>query len=120
MTNHKTKQNAECAVGLMRQLTTLYVNVPSPKLAQKKYKRRHDWVGRSIYWEVCGANGIRVKTKWYEHQTEAIIVNDLFKILWDFTVQTDHFITVRKPDMIVIDEEHHVTKLTSSYHMTHE
>ena len=45
--------------------------------------------------------------KWYEHQPEAVIENDSCKILWDFTVQTDHFITARRPDMIFIDKKHH-------------
>ena len=52
-------------------------------------------------------NGIHVKSKWYEHQPEAVIENDSCKILWDFTIQTDHFITARRPDMIFIDEKHH-------------
>ena len=33
------------------------------KLAQKEYKERHDWIGRRIQWEICGANGIHVKSK---------------------------------------------------------
>ena len=75
------------------------------KHAQKEYKRRHDWIGRRIHWEICGANGIHVKSKWYEYQPEVVIENECCKILWDFTVQTDHFITARKHDMIFIDKE---------------
>ena len=52
-------------------------------------------------------NRIHVKSKWYEHQPKAVIKNDSCKILWDFTVQTDHFITARRPDMIFVDKEHH-------------
>ena len=78
-----------------------------PKLAQKEYKRRHDWSGRRIHWEICGANGIHVKPKQYEHQLEAVIEYDFCKILWDFTVQTNHFITARRPDMIVIDKKYY-------------
>ena len=63
------------------------------KLGQKEYKRKHDWVGRQIHWEICVANGIHVKSKWYEHQTEAL--------------QTDHFVTAGRPDMILIDKKHH-------------
>ena len=77
------------------------------KLAQKEDKRRHDWIGRHVHWEICGANGIHVKPKWYERQLEAVVENDLCKILWYFIVQTDHFITARRPDMIIIDKEHH-------------
>ena len=53
----------------------------SPKLAQKVYKRRHDRIGRRIYWEVCGANGIHVKPKQYEHQPGPVIENDSCRIL---------------------------------------
>ena len=69
------------------------------KIAQKKYERRHDWIRRHIYWEICGVIGIHVKPKWCEHQPEAVIENDSCKILWD--------ITGRRPDMIVIDQELH-------------
>ena len=59
-----------------------------PKLAQREYKRRHDWVGRRIHWEICRASGVHVKSKWYEYQPKVVIENDSSKILWDFTVQT--------------------------------
>ena len=52
-------------------------------------------------------NGIHVKSKWYEHQPGIVIENDSCKILWDFTVQKDHFITARKPGMIFTDKKHH-------------
>jgi len=34
---------------------------------------------------------------------QTVMENELFKILWDFTVQTDHVIA-RRPDMIVVDK----------------
>ena len=64
-------------------------------------------IGRCIHWEICGANGTHVKSKWYEHQPKPVIENDPCKILWDFTVQTDHFITATRPGMIFIDKGHH-------------
>ena len=36
-----------------------------------------------------------------------VIENDTCKILWDFILQTDHFMTERRPRVIVIDKEHH-------------
>ena len=77
-----------------------------PKISQKEYKKRHDWIGKHIHWEICVANGIHVKPKWHEYQPETVIENDSWKILWDFTTQTDHFITARRPDMIFIDKEY--------------
>ena len=64
------------------------------KHTQREYKRRHAWIGRRIHWEICRANGIHVKSKLYE--------KDSCKILWSFTVQTDHFITTRGPIIIII------------------
>lgn len=55
---------------------TNYVVNEYPKLAQKKYKRRHDWIGRRIYWELFRQNGIHVKPRWYKHQPESVIEND--------------------------------------------
>ena len=57
-------------------------------------------------------NGIHVKSKWYEHQPQPVIENGSCKILWDFTVQADHFITARRPDMIFIDKEHHERQIS--------
>ena len=87
----------------------------SPKLAQKKYKRSHDWIERCIHWEICGANGTHVEPKWYEHQLEAVIENDLCKIFWDFTVQTDHFITAKRSDIIAIDKDYHECQITEKF-----
>ena len=52
-----------------------------PKLAQREYKRKHDWLGRRIHCEIWRGNGIHGKSKWYEHQLEAVIENDSRKIL---------------------------------------
>ena len=78
-------------------------------------------MGRRIHWKIFRANGIHVKSKWYEHQPEAVIENDSCKILWDFTVQTDHFVTARRPDMILTDKEHHECQIIDlPYRVTQE
>ena len=88
---------------------------------EREYKRRHFWGSRCIHWENCRANGIHDKSKWYEHQPEAVIENESCKILWDFTVQTDHFITARRLDMILlIKNTTHAKLLTLLYPMTQE
>ena len=62
----------------------------------------HDWVARKIHWEVCRKIGFDVNEKWYKHEPEKVVENDSWKILWDFTIQTDHAIEARKPDMVII------------------
>ena len=75
------------------------------KLAQNDYKRRHDWVGKATHWDICKHKGFQVTDKWYTHETESVVENDYYKILWDFDVQTDHEISARRPDLIIINKE---------------
>ena len=57
-TNHikaridKTQQNSKCRLCGDRDETINLVNECS-KLAQKKYKTRHNWLGKVIHWKFC-------------------------------------------------------------------
>ena len=73
-------------------------------LTQREYKRRHDWVGRKIHWEVSRKIGFDVNEKWYKHEPEKVVKNDSWKILWGVTIKTDHIIEARRPDMVIIDK----------------
>ena len=81
------------------------------KMAQKEYKRRHDWVGKKVHWEVSKRCGFDVAEKWYKHEPDAVSENNDFHILWDFEVQTDHVIEARRPDMIVTDKKNNICKI---------
>ena len=37
--------------------------------------------------------------------------NDKYKILWDFTVQTDHGIYGRRPDVIVVQRDKNLCQI---------
>ena len=41
---------------------------------------------------------------WYEHEPKNVVENENFKILWDFTIQCDHMIEARRPDIVVVDK----------------
>ena len=75
------------------------------KIAQKEYKRRHNFKGRTIDLEVCRKYDLDTKDKWYEHEPQAVCENEHYKILWDFPIQTDHVIEARRPDMIIVDKK---------------
>ena len=77
----KSQEGRKCRVFSRADEKINHVACECPKLAQKEYKRRHDRIGRRIYWEVCGANGIHVKPKRYEHQPGLVIENDSCRIL---------------------------------------
>ena len=67
-----------------------------------EHKRRRDWFGTKIHWEICRKYGREVKEKWYEHKPQVITESDECKILWVFTVQTDHEIYGRRPDTLIV------------------
>ena len=60
-----------------------------PKLAQKKYKRRHDNVPRTVHWELCKKHGLRSLDRWYEHTPDEVMKNDEVDLYWDLTIQTN-------------------------------
>ena len=74
------------------------------KLAQKEYKRRHISAGRYVNWQFCEKLGFNWARLWYEHEPESVIENKNFKILRDFTIQCDHMIEARIPDIVVVDK----------------
>ena len=36
------------------------------------------------------------------HNTASVLENETHKLLWDFDIQTDHLISARRPDLIII------------------
>ena len=35
------------------------------------------------------------------HNLASVLENDMYKLLWDFEIQTDHLISARRPDLII-------------------
>ena len=71
------------------------------KLAQKKYKTRHDWVGKLIHWELYKRLKFDNADKWYMYKPESIQKNKTHKILCDFEIETDSPIPARVPDLVL-------------------
>ena len=66
------------------------------KLAQKKYKTRHEWWGKVIHWELHKKLKFNHMNKWYIHHPGSVLKNEMHKILWDFKIQTDQLISAKK------------------------
>ena len=75
------------------------------KLAQTEYKKRHDKVAQLVHWNLCRKYGLHHSRNWYNHVAEKVSENERAKILWDFSIQTDHVIQARRPDIVVKDKE---------------
>ena len=59
----KSQEQTKCGMCSRADETINHIVSETPKLAQKEYERRHDWIGRRIHWDICGASGIHVKSK---------------------------------------------------------
>ena len=107
----KTQQESKCRMCGQSDESVSHILSECSKMAQKEYKRRHDWVGKKVHWEVSKQCGFVVKEKWYEHEPNAVSENNDFHSLWDFEVQTDHEIEARRPDIIVTDKKNNICKI---------
>ena len=116
-TNHikakidKTQQNSKCRLCGDRDETINPIISECSKLAQKEYKVRHDWVGKVIHWEICRKFQFDHTNKSYMHNPAPVLGNYSHKLLWDFNIQTDHLIPVRRPDLIIINKKRESAKL---------
>ena len=57
-------------------------------------------MGKVVHWEMC--KKFRFHHKWYMHNLASVRENDTHKLPWDFDIQTDHLISARRPDLIII------------------
>ena len=90
--------------GLVRGLETLDIGVRAESIKTTALLSRHDWVGKVIHWEMCKKFKFDHSNKWYMHNTAAALENDTHKLLNDLDIQTDHLITARRPDLIIINK----------------
>ena len=58
-----------------------------------------------IHWEMCKKFKFDPANKWYMHNPEPVLENDTHKLLCDFDIQTDHLISARRPDFIIINKK---------------
>ena len=108
-TNHikvridKTQQNSKCRLYGDRDETINHIISECSKLAQKKYKARHEWVGKMIHWETSKKFKFDHTNKRYMYNPASVLENDTHKLQWDFNIQTDHLIPARRPNLIIIN-----------------
>ena len=48
-----TEQNRKCRLCDARDETVNHIMSECSKLSQKKYKTKHEWVGKVVHWELC-------------------------------------------------------------------
>ena len=97
----KTAESSLCRMSATRNETISHILSACDKLSQKEYKQRHGSVGRYVHWQFCEKLGFNSARLCYEHEPKSLAENEKFKILWDFTIQCDHMIEAKRPDIMV-------------------
>ena len=46
------------------------------------------------------------------HNPASVLENNTLKLLWDFDIHTDHLISARRPDVIIINKKSELAKLS--------
>ena len=57
-----------------------------------------------VHWKLARKWNFEAGDKWYEHEPESVLENEDKKILWDFSILTDHVIEALRPDLVVVDK----------------
>ena len=98
------QQNCKCRLCGDRDEIINHIISESSKLAQKEYKTRQDWVGKVIHWELWKKFKFGHINRCYMHNPAPILENSTHKLLWDFDIHTDHLISDRRHDQIIINK----------------
>ena len=72
----KTQQNSKCRLCGDRDETINHIISECGKLAQKKYKTRHDWVDKVIRWNMCKKFKSDHTNKWCMHNPASVLENE--------------------------------------------
>ena len=73
--------------------------------------RRHSNRGKIVHWKLARKCNFEAGDKWYEHERESVLENEDYKIMWDFSIQTDHIIEARRPDLVIVDRKERSCKI---------
>ena len=90
----------------IEHITTGYL-----KLAQTIYMDRHNAVASTLHWSLCQQMNFERAENWWEHQPEAAMENEDYKLLYDFNIRRDKKISARRPDIVVVDKNERRTIL---------
>ena len=90
---NKIQQNSRCSLYSERDETINNIISEYSKSAQKEYKTRHDWVVKVIHWELCKKLEFDHTNEWYMHNPASLVVNETYKLIWDFEILRYKLIT---------------------------
>ena len=64
-----------------------------------------------MLWKLARKCNFEAGDKLYEHEPKSVLENEYYKILWDFSIQVDHVIEARKPNLVLVDKKRRTCKM---------
>ena len=107
------QENSRCRLCGERDETINHIRECS-KLAQREYKTRYDQVGKMIHWKLCKNWKFDYTNKLYMNKPEFVLENEVHKIHWDFEIQSDHLISTRRPNLVIVKKKKKEENLPNS------
>ena len=102
---HRTTNEDQCRLCRKATETIHHITSGCVAMAPTKYLQRHDNVCKYVHDLLLNEFNFKdMPTTWYLHKPRAVEENENAKILWNFSVQTDHAMQHNKPDIIAIDK----------------
>ena len=68
-------------------------------------------MGKIVHWKLARKCNFEAGDEWYEYESESVLENEDLKILWDFSIHTDHVIEARRPDLVAVDKKERICKI---------
>ena len=82
-----------------------YILSECRKFAQCNYKKRHGKVAQKVHENICQKFQRPYAKSWFDRVAGKMTESNNAKALQNFTIQTVHMISARKPDTVVLDKE---------------
>ena len=77
----KSQRDTLCRLCKKADESIYHVVSDCRKLAQKKYKGRHDHLDKIVHWKLARKCNFEAGGKWYEHDPESVLESEDYKIL---------------------------------------
>ena len=97
--------NNRCWLCGDRDETINHIISECSKLAQKDCKTKHDWVAKTIHWELYKKLKFDHVKKLYKRNPKSFWENKIIIIFCDFEIQTDHLISASRPDLVIVKKK---------------
>ena len=107
---NKTQQNSRFRLYDDRDEIINHMISECSKLTRREYKTIHDWAGKVIHWELCKKYKFDHTNKKYIHSPESVLENETHKLLWYFKKQTEHLISARRPNLVIVNKNKEPTE----------